>query len=366
MARLLIVSAGAAALGIGAELARRGHDVRVLDHADSYAAVHAAGLGFAAYTRAARAVPVPENRFLAARVALALDPGAGLDVRAELARRRPDLVLVDATCLAALREAQRSGLPTAVLVPTLYRYLDGRWARGPLGLAARLRRLRPATLWGRAARVLVATDPELDGPLPAGAVHTGAVVGRLRPPAREPDALVAVELGDAVHPGRPELLQRVLDGLAGLDGHAVVAVGDGIDTDGMRVPATVTLHRRFDHADVFARAHLLITHGEPATTLRALANDLPVLVLPGHPELVHPMMGAAVQGAGAGRVLAPSAAPGEIRDAVRTLLGDGPHRAGAAAVGARVRSRDGAVTAAEELEALLDLSAGGGSRTSPG
>ncbi|GAA2535359.1 glycosyltransferase [Pseudonocardia hydrocarbonoxydans] len=355
MARVLIVTraAGPAPLGIGSELVRRGHDVRVLDHADRYAAVHGAGLGFAAYAHAARAVAVPENRFLAARVALALDPGTGLDVRTELGRRRPDLVLVDATCLSALREAERSGIPTAVLVPTLYRYLAERWSAGPLGLAARLRRMRPAALWGRAARVLVATDPDLDGPLPAGAVHTGAVVGRLRPPAREPDALVAVSVGTADHPGRTELLQRILDALAGLDGHAVVGTGDGVDAAALRVPATVEVHRELDHADVLSRAHLLVGHGGHATTLRALANDLPVLVLPGHPELVHPMLGAAVQAAGAGRVLRPDSPPDAIAAAVGELLGDGPHRAAAAAVGARIRSRDGAVTAADELEALL-------------
>lgn len=355
MSRFLIVSrdGGRPALGIGAELLRRGHDVRVLDHADRYAEVHGAGLGFAAYTRAARAVAVPENRFLAAQVALALDPGTGLDVRAELARRRPDVVLVDATCLTALREAERSGVPTAVLVPTLHRYLTERWARGPLGLAARLRRLRPATLWGRAARVLVATDPELDGPLPAGAVHTGAVPGRLRPAAREPDALVAVSMGTNTYPGQAELLQRVLDALATLDGHAVVGIGDGVDGEALRVPGTVKLYRHLDHADVLARAHLLIGHGGHDTTLRALANDLPVLVLPGRPELVHPMIGAAVQAEGAGRALPPGSPPDAIGAAVAALLGDGPHRAAAAAVGARIRSRDGAVAAADELEGLI-------------
>lgn len=360
MARILIITWDGGgvvppALGIGAELRRRGHDVRVLGHASQYAAVHEAGLGFAAYAVAlpwSPSAPVPEDRFLLARAAVALDPRAGIDVRAELARRRPDVVLVDATRLAALREAERAGVPTAVLAPTLHRYLAGRWAKGPIGLAAALRRLRPAKLWDRAARVLVATDPELDGPLPAGAVHTGAVVGRLRPPAREPDPLVAVSLGTSAYPGRTELLQRVLDALAHVDAHAVVSVGDGIDADGLRVPASVELHRYADHADVLARAHLLIGHGGHATTLRALANDLPVLVLPGHPQLVHPMLGAAVEGAGAGRVLPPDSSPEVIAEAARTLLGAGPHHAAAAAAGARIRSRDGAAVAADELEAL--------------
>ncbi|MDN5931604.1 MAG: hypothetical protein L0I24_11170, partial [Pseudonocardia sp.] len=141
----------------------------------------------------------------------------------------------------------------------------------------------------------------------------------------------------------------VLDAL--VDVPAVVGIGDAVEPS--RVPESVTLYRRLDHADVLARAHLLIGHGGHATTLRALANDLPVLVLPGRPELVHPMLGAAVQVAGAGRALSPGSPPEGIAAAVTTLLADGPHRAAASAVGARIRSRDGAVAAADELEGLI-------------
>ncbi len=126
-----------------------------------------------------------------------------------------------------------------------------------------------------------------------------------------------------------------------------------MDAGPLRVPSTVELHRYVDHADVLARAHLLIGHGGHATTLRALANDLPVLVLPGHEQLVHPMMGAAVAGSGAGTVLPPHSPPDAIAAAVTALLGDGPHHAAAAAAGARIRARDGAAAAADELEALV-------------
>ncbi len=359
MARILIVTSdtggpAAAAVGIGAELSRRGHDVRVLGHVAQYRAVHEAGLSFAARSTAldpARALP--ERQFAAARVALAVDPRSALDVRAELTRRRPDVVVVDATELAALREVERSGLPVAVLAATLHGYLTRTWARGPIGLATTLRRLRPGKLWGAAARVLVATDPQLDdGDLPGNAVHTGAVLGPTRPPAREPDPFVAVSLSTGYQPAQADALQRILDALGTLDVTAAVSVGDGVDAEPLRVPGNAVLHRYVDHDDVLARAHLLIGHGGHATTVRALANDLPVLVLPLHPLFEHAAVGAAVAQAGAGRVLGADAPAEAIAHAVRALLGGGRHHAAAAEVGARLRARDGAAAAADEVEQL--------------
>lgn len=66
-------------------------------------------------------------------------------------------------------------------------------------------------------------------------------------------------------------------------------------------------------------------------------------------------IGAEVAAAGAGRVLLPTAHPEQIRDAIRALLADGPHRAAAAAIGARLRAQDGAGAAADEIEAVLAL-----------
>ena len=377
MARILIVTRDddgvAPALGVGAALRRRGHDVRVLGHPQQYPAVHAAGLGFAAYTQAPPAPPTgapTERQLLANQVAQAIDPRPGLEVRAELVRRPPDLVLVDALSLAALKAAQRSGVPTAALLRTFHRFGTHHWARGAVGVAATLRGLRPRKLWDAAGRVLVATDPDLDPAtdLPANVRHVGAVLGPVRPPAREPEHLVAVSLGSQARPGRGEVLQRVLDALAAAGVPALVATGDGVDRASLNPPAGVELHRRIDHADLLARAHLLIGHGGHDTTVRALANDLPVLVLPPHPPLDHAVVGEAVARVGAGRMLDAHATPETIREAVAALLADGPQHAAAAAAGARIRSRDGAAVAADELEAQLSGVSGGGdgSRTTRG
>ena len=62
------------------------------------------------------------------------------------------------------------------------------------------------------------------------------------------------------------------------------------------------------HAEVLPRAAAVVGHGGHSTTMRALAHGVPVLVMPMHPLLDQPMVGAAVARAGAGLVL-PRTAP---------------------------------------------------------
>jgi hypothetical protein len=320
MVRVLITPGDDAALAVGAELRRRGHDVRVLGPVERYPDVAAAGLGFAVHQHTPTAPPpAPDltgRQRLARDAALALDPRPGLDVAAELGRRRPDLLLVDARSLAALRTALRSGLPTAVLAPTLHRHLVREWARGPVGLAGAVRRLRPVTLWNAAARLLVAADAGLDDGAPPApnVVRVGPVLAATRPPAREPDPFALVS------------------GVPAPDGLDVPVVVDGPDVD---------------RADVLARAHLFVGAGDHGPTMRALANDLPVVLVPGTPE--QRAVAAAVEAAGAGRV----AEACEVAAAVRAQLAPGPHHAAAAALGARLRAAGGARAAADELEALV-------------
>lgn len=343
-------------VGIGAALRRRGHDVRVLGHGEQYGAVNRAGLGFAVHqVTTPLQTPATESQWLRTWAALPVDPRPGVDMGLELARRPPDLVVVDAAMLAALKVATRSGVPTVALVPTFHRYLSGAWARGPMGLAATLRRLRPVKLWSAAGRVLVAADERLDAlDSPAANVrHVGAVLGPVRPPAREPDPLVLVSLGTAAHPVKTAVLQRVLDGLAPLDVRVIVSTGDGVDTAALEVPDGVEVRENADHSEVMSRAHLFVGQGGHGSTMRALINGLPVLALPLHPQLDHRAIATAVADAGAGKVVAFDAEPDVIGAAAGHLLGEGSHHAAAAQIGMRLRDQDGAVAAADELELLL-------------
>ena len=90
-----------------------------------------------------------------------------------------------------------------------------------------------------------------------------------------------------------------------------------------------------------------------ATTMRALAHDIPLAVMPQHPMLDQTMVGQAVEAAGAGRLVDREASVETIRAVVDELLADGPHRASAARLGKLIRESRGAVTAADRIEGLL-------------
>ena len=99
-------------------------------------------------------------------------------------------------------------------------------------------------------------------------------------------------------------------------------------------------------------ATLVIGHGGHATTMRALAHDLPLVVLPQHPMLDQSMVGAAVEQAGAGRLLDRETDAASLRSVVKEMLQDGPHRSSAARLGKLIRDSRGAATAANRLVAL--------------
>jgi UDP:flavonoid glycosyltransferase YjiC (YdhE family) len=342
-------------LGIVERLRKRGHDVRVLGHEQQRAAVEKSGAEFVAYRHArpwlATETHTPERTF-----AMFTETGPGEDVAAELgAPLAPDLVLADGLRLAALRAAQRLRVPTVALVHSFHRYFTHGWARGPIGLLATARGLRPTTLWNACDRVLVATDRALDpaDDLPANVIYTGPVLSTPAPGDRPETPLVLVSLSTIFYPAQAAVLQNVLDGLADLDVRVVVAVGDSVDPAALSHRPDVEVRRFVDHDDVMSTAALLVGHGGHATTLRALSHGLPVLVVPLHPMLDQKMIGRAVAATGAARVLPTKAGPQAIRAAVRALLADDAARAAAAACGARIRSQDGAAEAVMEIEAVL-------------
>jgi UDP:flavonoid glycosyltransferase YjiC (YdhE family) len=102
------------------------------------------------------------------------------------------------------------------------------------------------------------------------------------------------------------------------------------------------------------KVSLVIGHGGHATTMAALAHDLPLVVLPMHQVLDQKMIGTAVEKAGAGRLLTKKAKPPVIAGAVTELLADGPHRIAAARLGQQIRSQSGVRAAADNLEAMIE------------
>jgi UDP:flavonoid glycosyltransferase YjiC (YdhE family) len=351
------------ALGIAAELRDRGEQVRFLGHEQQRETIESAGLRFEPYQHArpwSSAAPADGLGGAFTIFSMFTDRGPGQDLLASISREPADLVVIDCLLLGALHAADRAGLRRVVLVHTFYQYLAGTWSRGPAGILGRLKGQHPVRLWSAADLVLVASlaglDPAARHSLPDQFRYTGPVV-RARDPRPLPEPgdspQVLVSLSTIYYPGQLKTLQSILDALADLPVRAVVTTGPAVDPRQLRPPANARLHRYLPHDEVMPQATLVICHGGHATTMRALAHDRPVLIMPMHPMLDQPMIAKAVQDRGAATVLPRTASPRQIRDAIQPLLAAGPHRHAAAKLGATIREHDAAATAADHLTALL-------------
>jgi len=216
--------------------------------------------------------------------------------------------------------------------------------------------MRPGRLWNAADRVLVATDPTLDlatgRRLPPNVRYTGVVQCPIQPGTHQGNPLVLISLSTMFFEGQEATLQAILDALKGLPIRGVITTGS-VAPNALKAPANVEVHQYLSHDEIMPSASLVIGHGGHSTTMRALAHGVPLLILPMHRVLDQPMIGKAVAAAGAGQVLPKTASVEEIRNAVQLLLQDPAYRHAAAAAGVRLRSCNGAVAAADELESLL-------------
>jgi UDP:flavonoid glycosyltransferase YjiC (YdhE family) len=349
------------ALGIAREIVRRGGTARFLGHEPQRQFIEAAGFGFEAvrlgrdYDAAA-----PRNTFTGLRdlTAVFADRNIGRDAIRNARGEPTDIVIVDCLLLSALETVVTAGLPTASLVHTLWSFFQ-RESRGPVGGILRLRGVRMRKALESPALSLVTVRPDFEpaslGPLPVGVQHVGVVWQGTPRTARPADGppVVLVSLSTARFPGQEKALQSVLDALDGLELAAVVTTGPTIDPVRLRAAANTTVHRFVDHSEIMPGASLVIGHGGHSTTARALAHDLPVIIMPMHPLMDQPAIGRAVTRHGAGRVMSKSAKSTAIRAAVLELLADGPHREAAARLGASIRDRDGAVVAVGLLEEFV-------------
>jgi UDP:flavonoid glycosyltransferase YjiC (YdhE family) len=373
MARILFVGLDAGgnvppAAAIAHALTERGHDVEfagygtgLVDGADS---APIAGLGTFDAARASSTAHV-----IAHYVRAAVGPGIERRVAELIAERHPDAVVVDCMMLSAIRGATRSGVPTSVLFHTLAEYWLHHWARGPVGLAAGVRALRPAKVWGRAAQRLVVTEHSLD-PLRDRAAYrwTGSTESGVAPVPRadgEPP-LVLVSLSSTWFPGQADAYRRIVAALSDLPVRAIVTTGGAELEEPLRPSPNIDVRGRVPHGEILPHASLVISHGGHSTALRALTHGVPLLVMPMHPLLDQPIVGRAVADAGLGRVLPKSAGTTAIRDTVAALLVDDAVAAATAAVGRRLRAaRDGSADGAATAAALIASLAPTGSTPAP-
>ncbi|RNE62301.1 glycosyltransferase [Cryobacterium tepidiphilum] len=364
------------ALGIAAELSRRGDRVRFLGHPSQRAAIEAAGFAAEEFQRAKPWSVLDARPGMRAPLAYAgvfTDRGMGDDLVASVKREPTDRVIIDGLLVGALQGAHRAGIPYTVLVHTLYGVMNTTLNRGPLALIARAKGINPAALYRAADRILAVTLEELDGSPHDSVDYTGPVL-----PAREPaervlpgagtresvggdrrdggDAasapVVLVSLSTTYIDGQREALQRILDALGPLPVRVIVTTGPTVDPGELRPSKNAEVHRYVPHDQLMPAASVVVTHGGHATAMLALAHDLPLLVMPMNPVFDQPVIGRMIAEQNAGLTVSKKASVAEIRGAVERLLADpSPYRAAAARLGKRIRARDGAVVAADLIEA---------------
>jgi len=401
------------AMGLAAELVRRGHQVCVLADPTLEQSARAAGCAFrpwraaphfdslADQTALIAAVEArsPLGQFAAARDLLIAGPADrfAADVLRAVGDNPVDAVLAEAAIPGILIGAEAARLPTAALMANIYlRPTPGipmfgtGWspAKGRLGrardaLAARaVRRLLAGCLpalnatriehglpaladlyevLDRCARVLVLTSPSFDFPaqLPSNVRYVGpqlddpdwAAAEDWRPAGDGPLALVAMS---SIFQDQTDTLRRVAVALGQLPVRAVLTTGRAVDPGQITAPANVRVVAAAPHQAILPEAAVVVTHAGHGTVMKTLAAGVPLVCMPmGRDQKDNTTR---VLRLGAGVRLSKRARPDRIAAAIAEVL-DRPRYADAArrfaeTLAAEARTRP---TAADEAETLIAL-----------
>jgi MGT family glycosyltransferase len=208
-----------------------------------------------------------------------------------------------------------------------------------------------------AGRVLVLSSSAFEFPaeLPENVRYVGA---RLDDPAwaeewqppqgDEPLVLASLSTSNMDQLG---LLRRIVDGLGALPVRGVVTTGHAVDPAELPSPEGVQVLRSAPHSAVLEHASAVVTHGGHGTVIKALAADVPLVVLPmGRDQLDN---ATRVTERGAGLRLEPDASSEAIAAAVRRLLDEPGFRDAATRLGSRLRAEAQSDEAVAELERLV-------------
>lgn len=261
-----------------------------------------------------------------------------------LAEWRPRLVVCDEADLGVAAAAQAAGIPTAVVASCA----AGVFIADEL-ISERLARRRYGDLF------LVPVPPSFrhpQAPHPAGTRFLRTEVGGGPPPpwlAAMERPLVYATLGTIFNLESGDLFERLLAGLGAVSAQAVVTVGRELDPALVgEGPANVRVERFVPQGAVLEHAAAAVTHGGSGSVVGALAQGVPLVVLPLGAD--QPDNAERVRALGAGVVLdAATASPARIADAVRAVLAEPAYRAAA------VRLRDEAAALPGPVEALAWL-----------
>lgn len=344
-------------LKVARALKNRGIDIHVLGHSGLRERIESEGLSFEDFADGRRFDPIA-RRSLPAMMAdfarVTLDRRYG-QCAVEVARRTGvDVVVVDVVLAAAIDELMAAKIPAVAFVHCFYRGVQD-IESSPVGWLQRLRGITPLSAGPHGLLQIVSARADLDPVLGSPPVQHVGVVWQGTPTQAKPAATprILVSLSTCAYAGQWRMLQNILDAIERLAVEAIVTVGPGIDSAGLRVPANASMHSWLNHDEVLAGASLVVGHGGHSTAMRALSFGVPLVVLPANPFIDQRRVGAQLAKIGAGILLPKRAGSRRIRSAIQQALYDSAFREAADRIGARIRERDGADVAADTIEEFV-------------
>jgi UDP:flavonoid glycosyltransferase YjiC (YdhE family) len=381
------------------ELERRGHDVHVVTMPGLVDVLEDAGLEASAVDRTVTDVPVTDyladgdaDRLRSGQVDL-IERGRydGPDLARAIETHSPDVVLVDVNAYGARTVAEASGLPWAILLPSVLpmkgagipAYGPGlRPLRGPLGwvrdrvlwkvmekvfgkaLLPGLNRMRveaglsafrsPLEMFEPPATIITLTGEPLEYPrpdLPANVHLTGTQPWE--PPADRPAYLD--EPGDpwvlvtcsTDYQGDEQLALVAVEALRDEPVRVLLTLADAYSQVDLPPASNVRVERFVPHGHVLPQASAVVCHGGMGIVTKAAAAGVPTVVVPFGRD--QPEIARRVVESGAGVSLRMKAlTPERLREAVRTArtMGESAQRVAARLdpAGSPARFADAALT----------------------
>ncbi len=131
-----------------------------------------------------------------------------------------------------------------------------------------------------------------------------------------------------------DAVQRALDAVATLPVRGLVTLGPALEASAFRAPDNAVLCARAPHQAVMQEAAAVVSHGGHGTVIRALANGVPLLVMPmGRDQNDNAVR---VTARGAGESLDPKAAADTIREALARVVFEPSYRRAAQSLKAAI------------------------------
>jgi MGT family glycosyltransferase len=175
-------------------------------------------------------------------------------------------------------------------------------------------------------------------------------------PESDPTPLVLVSFSTGFEQRNVDKVQRALDALAELPVHVVATTGGVVAPNELACPSNAIVLNYAAHDPIIRRAALVMTHGGHGTAMRSLMHGVPMVVIPGLAG-DQPFVAKAIAEFGAGIALTGDATADAMRAAAKQILTQASFRESAQDRAEALIGVDGAANAANELEALMGVTA---------